>query len=153
MAGKLSASEQEAFGVDSYYDRATTKTKANSTLFIAFRDATVQTPANERAAVCEQLFTDSPGYIGVRQVRGMCFIDFEDVKSATCAMMRRRTPQGREPCSSFGAALTACADSSRPSALSSARQRGTTALPSTTIRIRALLASGSVSARRLHNAM
>ena len=90
MAGKLSLAEQEKLGVDSYYDRATTKTKANTTLFVAFRDATVNVPADERASICERLFSECAGYIGIRQVRGMCFVDFEDIKSSTNAMMKNQ---------------------------------------------------------------
>ena len=74
MAGKLSATEQDKFGVDSYYDRGTTKTKANSTLFVAFRDATVKVAAADRGSHCERIFSDCAGYVGVRQVRGLCFI-------------------------------------------------------------------------------
>ena len=94
MAGKLSQAEQDKFGVDSYYDRATTKTKANTTLFVAFRDATVKVASEDRAAHCERLFSDCAGYIGVRQVRGMCFIDFGDIKSSTSAMMRHQGTAG-----------------------------------------------------------
>lgn len=94
MAGKLTAAEQEKFGIDSYYDRGATKTKANKTLFVAFRDATVNIPSTERAAMCERLFSENPGYVGVRQVRGMCFIDFADIKSATSAMMKHQGTTG-----------------------------------------------------------
>ena len=94
MAGKLSAAEQERFGVDSYYDRGTTKTKANSTLFVAFRDATIKVAAADRGALCERLFSECVGYVGVRQVRGMCFIDFAEIKSATAAMMRHQGHDG-----------------------------------------------------------
>ena len=95
MSGKLySEAQRAAFGVDSYYDRGTTTTRANSTLFVAFRDATVKTKADERAAKIERLFAESPGYIGVRQVRAMCFVDFEDIKSATAAMMKHQGHEG-----------------------------------------------------------
>ena len=71
MAGRLSLAEQEAAGVNSYYAAGATKTKANSTLFVAWRDATVQVPVNERASKAEGIFAGQPGYIGVRAVRGM----------------------------------------------------------------------------------
>ena len=94
MAGKLSIDEQEKFGVDSYYDRATSKVKANTTLFVAFRDANVKIAPDARAAHCENLFGDCAGYVGVRQVRGMCFIDFVDIKSSTAAMMKHQGAAG-----------------------------------------------------------
>ena len=94
MAGRLTSDEQDKYGVDSYYERATTKTKANKTLFIAFRDATVQIEKEERASRCEQLFSDCNGYIGTRQRKGVCFVDFVDIKSATAAMMRHQHADG-----------------------------------------------------------
>ena len=71
MAGRLSEQDQAKFGVDSYTNLGATRTKANSTLFVAFRDVK-NVPAAERASKAEELFSAVPGYVGVRQVRSMC---------------------------------------------------------------------------------
>jgi hypothetical protein len=94
MAGRLSLAEQEAAGVDSYYAAGATKTKANTTLFVAWRDATVSVPPPERASKAEGIFSGQPGYIGVRAVRSMCFVDFDSIKAATAAMMRFQGTMG-----------------------------------------------------------
>ena len=94
MAGRLSEAEAERFGVDSYDQRGATRTRANSTLFIAFRDATVKVPAAERGAYVEGLFHGLSGYVGVRQVRGMVFVDFDSIRSATGAMMKHQGQHG-----------------------------------------------------------
>ena len=94
MAGKLTAAEQEQFGVDSYYNAGTTRTKANSTLFVAFRDVEPPVPPEQRAPMAESMFSAIPGYIGVRQVRAMCFVDFEDIRSATAGMMKFQGHKG-----------------------------------------------------------
>ena len=94
MAGRLKGdADRDAFGVDSYYERGTTTTRANTTLFVAFpRDTAVL--AEARAAYCERLFGETPNYVGVRQVRNLCFVDYEDVKSATAAMMKNQGHEG-----------------------------------------------------------
>ena len=94
MAGRLKGdADRDAFGVDSYYERGTTTTRANTTLFVAFpRDTAVL--AEARAAYCERLFGETPNYIGVRQVRNLCFVDYEDIKSATAAMMKNQGHEG-----------------------------------------------------------
>ena len=79
---------------DSYYGAGATRTLANSTLFVAFRDYKPSVPSDQRAAVAEGIFSAMAGYIGVRQVRAMCFIDFEDIKSATAAMVKFQGHQG-----------------------------------------------------------
>ena len=103
MAGRREQGEREVgqggtwaekIADDSYYAAGTTRTKANSTLFVAFRDYQPAVPASERASTAEGLFSAVPGYIGVRQVRAMCFVDFEDVKSATAAMMKYQGHRG-----------------------------------------------------------
>ena len=94
MAGGLTDLDQEKFGVDSYYNAGTTRTKANSTLFLAFRDVQPPVPPEQRAPMTEAMFSVVPGYIGVRQVRAMCFVDFEDIKSATAAMMKYQGHNG-----------------------------------------------------------
>lgn len=80
-AGLFSDAEKsKLYGNDaSYYGAGATRTKANSTLFV--RNA-------PSAVAAEGLFGGMPGYIGVRQVRRMLFVDFVDVKAATNAMVR-----------------------------------------------------------------
>lgn len=73
--------------VDSYYEAGTTRTKANSTLYISFSEVS-DVPRPARAVYLETLFSKCPGYTEVRQVRQMVFVDFVDIKSATAAMMR-----------------------------------------------------------------
>lgn len=95
MAGLYSEAEQQKIGIDSYYSNAETRTKPNSTLFVAFRDASASVPAGEaRAAFAESLFSGQPGYGGVRYVRAMCFVDFDSIKNATSAMMRWQNHKG-----------------------------------------------------------
>ena len=61
MAGLYSEEEQAKFGIDSYYSTAETRTKPNSTLFVAFRDASAGVPAGEaRAAFAEGIFSGQP---------------------------------------------------------------------------------------------
>ena len=93
MAGRLSDAKQVELGVDSYDALGATTTKSNSTLFIAFGQGN-KIPAAERASVAESIFSLSPGYVGVRQVRSMCFVDFIDIKSATSAMVRHQGQEG-----------------------------------------------------------
>ena len=88
MAGRLSETEQARIDVDSYYARGTSRTKPNSTLFISFRDVKPPVPTERRASYAEALFASITGYQGVRQVRGMCFVDFDSVKASTAAMMQ-----------------------------------------------------------------
>ena len=93
MAGRLSVADAERAGFDSYYQAAATRTAPNSTLFVAFgRDCTV--PRESRAAHAEAVFGLLPGYIGVRAVRNLSFVDFESVKAATAAMMRLQGKDG-----------------------------------------------------------
>ena len=84
----------DSLGADSYYDKSTTRTKANTTLFVSFRDARPPVPDEQRAALAERMFAEVPGYLGVRQVRGMCFVDFETIKASTAAMMRYQGQKG-----------------------------------------------------------
>ncbi len=92
MAGRLSSAEADAIGIDSYYESAATRTKPNSTLFISFGAAAP--PKQGRDALVEELFSSVPGYVGVRQVRHLCFVDYEDIKSATSAMMKYQNKHG-----------------------------------------------------------
>ena len=103
MAGRREEGERERgqggtwstkIAEDSYYEAGTTRTKANSTLFVAFRDFKPPVAAGDRASTAEGIFSAVPGYIGVRQVRAMCFVDFEDIKSATAAMIKFQGHRG-----------------------------------------------------------
>ena len=94
MAGVLTLAEQERFEVDSYYAKSTSKTKANETLFVAYRDVKPPVPKDKRTAHAESLFSAIPGYVGVRQVRAMCFVDFDSIKASTSAMMRYQGHMG-----------------------------------------------------------
>lgn len=94
MAGRLSDAEADRIGVDSYYQNGTTRTKANTTLFVSFRGAKPAIPDEQRSALAERMFSEIPGYVGVRQVRGMCFVDFDSIKASTAAMMRYQGQQG-----------------------------------------------------------
>ena len=94
MAGRLSDAEASRIGVDSYYQNSTTRTKANTTLFVSFRDAKPPIPDEQRSALAERIFAEVPGYVGVRQVRGMCFVDFDSIKASTAAMMRFQGQKG-----------------------------------------------------------
>jgi hypothetical protein len=94
MAGRLSAAEQERLEVDSYYNRSSSRTKPNSTLFISYRDVKPHVPKEERAVHAEGLFSAIQGYIGVRQVKGMCFVDFDGIKASTAGMMQYQGHNG-----------------------------------------------------------
>ena len=89
VAGHYSEDEKRRAGIDSYAERAATKTRANSTLFLRNLGA-----KEERAATAERIFRDCPGYLGVRSVRTMTFVDFDSIKSSTNAMLRY---QGHRP--------------------------------------------------------
>lgn len=92
MAGLLTDGEAQQLGIDPYYAAGSTRTKANSTLFVAGAsfggDAAAAPPKASRAALLEKLLTEQPGFVGCREVRGSCFLDFESVKYATSAMLR-----------------------------------------------------------------
>uniref|UniRef100_A0A7S4FCA6 RRM domain-containing protein n=2 Tax=Chrysotila carterae TaxID=13221 RepID=A0A7S4FCA6_CHRCT len=82
MAGLFKQQEANAIGLDSYANKGATRTRANSTLFVRGFPKAVPLSA------LETIFVDCPGYIGIRQVRGSCFVDFETVKTATNAMIK-----------------------------------------------------------------
>lgn len=88
MAGRLTELEQAKVGVDSYYAAGTSRTKASNTLFVSYRDAVPPVPKEQRAGHAENLFRQIPGYVGVRQVKGLAFVDFDSIKASTAAMMR-----------------------------------------------------------------
>jgi len=52
---------------------------------------------NAREAAMERLFSACTGYLGCRAVRGMCFVDFEDIRCATNAMLKFQGHWVREP--------------------------------------------------------
>ena len=84
-AGHYSEAEKKAIGLDSYSERGATRTRANKSLFVRafFPDG-----YNAREAAMERLFSACTGYLGCRAVRGMCFVDFEDIRGATNAMLK-----------------------------------------------------------------
>lgn len=92
MAGLLTKAETSDAGLDSYYASATTRTKPNSTLFIAF-DQDGPEP-DERASMAERLFVEGQGYVGVRSVRNLVFVDYADLRGATAAMMKWQGKHG-----------------------------------------------------------
>ena len=88
MAGRLTQTEQQAFDVDSYYNRSTSRVKASCTLYVSFKNAAPPVPTAQRALETEKIFGEQPGFCAVRQVRGTCFVDFDGIKASTAAMMK-----------------------------------------------------------------
>jgi len=82
MAGLYSSSERAKIGLDAYAALGATRTKATSTLFVR------HAPRSIKAVHIESLFSAAKGYIGVRHVRSMFFIDFESIAEASNAMVR-----------------------------------------------------------------
>ena len=73
MAGLYSEGDQSKMGLDSYAGASATRTKASSTLFVR------RTP-DALLSEIESLFAAVPGYLGVRTVRKILFVDYDSIK-------------------------------------------------------------------------
>ncbi|KAA0160328.1 hypothetical protein FNF31_04345 [Cafeteria roenbergensis] len=67
-----------------YAGGAVTRTRTNKTLYVT------AIPSGVTMDMVEDLFKGEPGFLGLRPVRRMCFVDFEDARYATSAMRKHQ---------------------------------------------------------------